>query len=68
LAYRLSTRKSKILNWKYKIPLLDISSKHKRKRRKLLQETRSPACKMAVNWVIGNIRRMVQKRAHEDGK
>jgi hypothetical protein len=43
LVYILPTRKSKILGWKYKIPVLDVLSKHEIKRRKLLQETRNPA-------------------------
>jgi hypothetical protein len=38
---------------------------HKRKLIKLLQETRDPACKTAVNWVTRNITRMVPKRALE---
>lgn len=42
LAYSLSTIKSKILDWKHKIPVLDVLSKHKRKRRKLLQQARDP--------------------------
>jgi hypothetical protein len=39
--------------------------KHRRKLRKLWQETTDPACKSSVNWVIRNIRRMVRRTAHE---
>jgi hypothetical protein len=63
LAYRLLTRKTTILDQKYEIPGLDHLLKHKRKLRKILQETRDPACKTAVNWVNQNIGRMVWKRA-----
>jgi hypothetical protein len=59
------TTKTTILNWKYEIPGLDCLSKHKRKLRKLWEETRDPACKTEVNWVIQNIRTMVRKRALE---
>jgi hypothetical protein len=44
-AYRISTRKTTILDRKYEIPGLDSLFKHKRKLRKLWQETRDPACK-----------------------
>jgi hypothetical protein len=43
------------------MPGLDHLLKHKRKIRKLWQETRETA----VNWVTRNIRRMVRKRALE---
>jgi hypothetical protein len=33
--------------------------------KKLQQETKRPACKMAVNWVTQNIRTLVKKRALE---
>jgi hypothetical protein len=40
--------------------------KHRRKTvGKLWQETRAPACKMAVNWATRNVRRMVRKRSLE---
>jgi hypothetical protein len=60
--YRLSTRKTTILDRKYEILRLNHLLKHKRKLRKLRQETGDLACKTAVNWVTLNIRRMVQKR------
>jgi hypothetical protein len=63
--YRLSTTKSAISDWKYKIPDLDHLLNYKRKLRKLWKEERDPVCKMAVNWVTQNIRRMVQKKALE---
>jgi hypothetical protein len=65
LAYRLSTRKTMKLDEKYEMAGLDYLLKHKRKLRKLWQETRDPKCKMAVNWVTQNTRRMVQKTALE---
>jgi hypothetical protein len=65
LAYRLSTRKITIIDRKYKILGPDRLLKHKRKLRKLWQETRNPAYKAAVNWVTQNIRRMIQKKALE---
>jgi hypothetical protein len=60
-AYRLSTRRTTILDHKYEIPGVDSLLKHKRKLRKLWRETRTPTCKTAVNWVAQNIRRMVRK-------
>jgi hypothetical protein len=68
LTYRLSTRKTTKLDRKYEIPGLYRLLKHKRKLRKLWQVTRDSKCKMAVNWVTQNIRRMVWKRALEDEK
>jgi hypothetical protein len=59
------TRKTTILDGKYEIPGLDRLLKHKRKLRKLWHKTRDPACKMAVNWVTKDIRRMVRRRALE---
>jgi hypothetical protein len=64
-AYRLLTRKTTLSDWKYKIPDIRHLLKHKRKLRKLWIEERDPVCKMAVNWVTQNIRRMVQKKALE---
>jgi hypothetical protein len=51
LAYKISARNTTILDWKYKTPGVDRLLKHKRKLRKLWQETRNPACKTAVIWV-----------------
>jgi hypothetical protein len=59
------TRNTTILDWKYEMPGLDRLLKHKRKFRKLWQETKNPVCKTAVNWVTRNIRRMIRKRALE---
>jgi hypothetical protein len=42
--------------------------KHKRKRRKLWQETTDPVCKTAVNWDTRNLRRMAGKEFLKDGK
>jgi hypothetical protein len=54
-AYRLVTSK---------VTLSDIL-KQKRRLRKFLQETRDPACKTEVNWVMKSIRRMTHKKALE---
>jgi hypothetical protein len=59
------TRKTTVLDQKYKVPGLDHLLKHERKPRKLFQEARDPACKTTLNWVTRNIRRMIQKRALE---
>jgi hypothetical protein len=67
-AYRISTRKTTIIHRKYEIPGLDHLLKHKRKLRKYGKKPGDPACKMAVNWVTRNIRRMAQKRHLKDGK
>jgi hypothetical protein len=48
-AYRISTKRTTILDKKYEIPGLDHLLEHKRKLRKLWQETMDLACKMAVN-------------------
>jgi hypothetical protein len=64
-AYKISTRKTTILDRKYEILGIDRSLKHKRKLRKLWQETRDPASKTAINWVTRNISRMVRKIAIE---
>jgi hypothetical protein len=48
-AYKLSTKKITKLDQKYEIPGLDRLLKHKRKLRKLWQETRDPKCKTEVN-------------------
>jgi hypothetical protein len=60
-AYRLSARRTTILDQKYKIAALDHLLKHKRKLRKLWQENRDPACEAAVTLSSRNIRRMVWK-------
>jgi hypothetical protein len=48
LPYRLSTRKTTILDWKYELPGSAHLLKHKNKLRKWWQETRDPTCKTAV--------------------
>jgi hypothetical protein len=48
-AYRLSTSKITLLDLNNDIPGLDRLLKHKQRLRKLLQETRDPACKTAEN-------------------
>jgi hypothetical protein len=47
--YRISTKKTTILDQKYEIPVLDRLLKHKRKVNKLWEDTRDPACKAAIN-------------------
>jgi hypothetical protein len=64
-AYRLATSKVTLSGINNDIPGLDRLLKHKRRLRKLWQETRDPACKMAVNWVTKAIRRMTRKKALE---
>jgi hypothetical protein len=64
LAYSLSTRKTTKLDQKYEMSGLYNLLKHKRKVRKLWQETKDPKCKMAVDWVTHNMRRMVWKTGH----
>jgi hypothetical protein len=44
----LSDRKTTILEQQYEIPGLDRLIKHKRKLRKVWQETRDPPCKTAI--------------------
>jgi hypothetical protein len=60
-AYRLATSKVTLSDMNNDIPSLDRLLKHKRRLRKLWQETRDPACKVAVNWVTKSIRRMTHK-------
>jgi hypothetical protein len=66
LVYKLSTRRTAILDQKYEIVYLDLFLKHKRKLRTLWQETTEPACKTAENWVTQNIRN--QEVHLKDGK
>jgi hypothetical protein len=54
-AYRLSTSEVTLLEINNDIPGLDCLLKCKQRLRKLWQETRDPACKMAVNWVTKSI-------------
>jgi hypothetical protein len=55
-AYRLSTSKVTLSDINNDLPGLDHLLKHKKRLRKLWQETRNPACKTAVNWVTKSIR------------
>jgi hypothetical protein len=61
--YRLATSKVTLSGINNDTPGLDLPLKHKRRLRKLRQETRDPACKTAVNWVTMSIRRMTRKNA-----
>jgi hypothetical protein len=47
------------------LPGLDRLLNHKQRLRKLWHETRDPACKTAVNWVVKTIRRMTRKKELE---
>jgi hypothetical protein len=62
-ACRLST--SKVSDINNDLRGLDRLSKHKRRLRKLWQQTRDPACKTTVNWVTKSIRQMIRKKALE---
>jgi len=47
------------------VPGSDRLLNHKQKLRKLSHQTRDPACKMAVHWVIKTNTRMTQRKALE---
>jgi hypothetical protein len=64
-AYRLATSKVTLSDINNDIPGLDRLLKHKRRLRKLWQDTRDPECKTAVNWVTKSIRRMTRIKALE---
>jgi hypothetical protein len=64
-AYSLSTSKITLLHINNDLPGLDRLLKHKQWVRTFWQETRYPACKTAVNWVMKLIRQMTLIRAHE---
>jgi hypothetical protein len=64
-AYRLATSKVTLSDMNSDLPGLDRLLKHKRKLRKLWHETRDPACKTAVNWVVKTIRQITRKKALE---
>jgi hypothetical protein len=64
-AYRLTTSKVTLSDINNDIPGLDRLLKHKLRLRKLWQETRDPACKTTVNWVLKSIRRMTRRKALE---
>jgi hypothetical protein len=63
--YRLSTNKVKISELKSDIPGLDKLLKHKKRLRKLWQETRDTLCKKEFNWISKTIRCLTCKRALE---
>jgi hypothetical protein len=67
-AYRLSTRKITISDRNCDMPGIDRLLEHKKRLRKLWQETQDPACKTALNWVTKTIKRMTRKRHLNDGK
>jgi hypothetical protein len=50
------------------LPDLDHLLKHKRKLRKLWQDTRDPKLKTEINWVSKIIRRMVRGKAYQGWK
>jgi hypothetical protein len=64
-AYGLSTNKITLTDLTRDLPGLDRVLKHKKRMRKLWQETRDPGCKTSVNPVSKAIRRMIRKRTHE---
>jgi hypothetical protein len=64
-AYRLSTHKITLSELNEELPELGWLLQLKHRLRKLWQETRNPACKMAVNWVKKTIRKMTQKKVKE---
>jgi hypothetical protein len=61
----LSTSTVKISEVNTNLPGLDRLLKQKQRLRKLWQETRDPAFKTAVNWVMNAIRWMTHRRALE---
>jgi hypothetical protein len=65
LAYRLSTKTTRISDRNRGSSSLERLLKHKQRLRKLWQKTRDPACKTAVNWVTLTISRIARKRALE---
>jgi hypothetical protein len=67
-AYRLETSKVTLSGINNDTPGLDRLLKHKRRLRKLWQETRDPACKTTVNWIMKSIRRISVKRHMISGK
>jgi hypothetical protein len=64
-AYRLATSNFTLSDMNSDLPGLDRLLKHKQRLRKLWHETRDPACKTAVNWVVKTIRRITRKKALE---
>jgi hypothetical protein len=64
-AYRLATSKVTLSDMNSDLLGLDRLLKHKLRLRKMWHETRDPACKTAVNWVVKTIRRMTRRKATE---
>jgi hypothetical protein len=64
-AYRLATSKVTLSDINNDIPCLYPLLKHKRRLRKLWQETIDKACKRTVKWVTKSIRWITRKRALE---
>jgi hypothetical protein len=64
-AYRLSASKVELSELNSYIPGLDMLLKHKKRLRKLWQETRDRMCKKAFNWISETIWCMTRKRALE---
>jgi hypothetical protein len=64
-AFRLSTHKFTISELNEELPERDSLLQLEHRLRKLWQETKDPACKMAVNWVTKTIRRMTHKKTME---
>jgi hypothetical protein len=64
-AYRMSTKTTSISDRNRGSSSLETLFKHKKRLRKLWQETRDPACKTAMNWVTKTIGRIARKKALE---
>jgi hypothetical protein len=64
-AYSLSTKTTRISDRNRGSSSLERLLKHKRRLRKLWQETRDPAFKTAVNWVTKTIRKIARKKTLE---
>jgi hypothetical protein len=63
--YRMANNNVPLSDINNDIPGLNRQLKHKRRLRKLWQETRDSACKTAVNWVTKSIRKMTRIKALE---
>jgi hypothetical protein len=63
--YRLSLHKITLSELNEELPEVDCLLRLKQRLRKLWQETRDQARKMAVNWVTKTIRRMTSKKTLE---
>jgi hypothetical protein len=63
--YRLATSKVTLSELNNDLPGLDRLLKHKQRLSNLWHDTRDPACKTALNWVVKTIRRITQRKALE---